>query len=220
MERCKGGPVNTRKCFSILAACLFSAAMHPVYAQCNTVDAVTTASFRITGGEACSTYANLSWTFSKRNGTMTIQWGTSTNYDSSKSVYTSNPIKLTGLKPDTKYFYHVYGVYQNKTHQYTTSSFTTSPGPVTTGTRVTGPAGTANKGSLTVGSTRISFPMSTDQPIEGALYSAAGVRIMRFSFPTAGTNSIRNPTPGMASGVYLLQIRNRHQSHVYTINLH
>ena len=97
-----------------------------LFAQCNTIDAITTASFSITGGEACSTYANLNWTFRRRNGELTIEWGASTSYGTSKSVYSSNPVNLPNLTPNTTYYYHVWGVYRNITHEYTKTSFTTS----------------------------------------------------------------------------------------------
>ena len=100
--------------------------VHGAFSQCNSVDAITTASFSITGGEACSTYANLKWSFRRSNGTMTIEWGTSTAYGTSKSVYSANPVNLTNLQPNTQYFYHVFGIYQGRTYQYSTSSFTTA----------------------------------------------------------------------------------------------
>jgi len=111
---------------SIIAMGIVVACAQVIMAQCNTVDAVTTASFKITGGQACSTSATLNWSFNQNNGTMTIRWGTSTSYGSQKSVYTANPISITGLTKKTKYFYAVDGLFENITHTYTRSSFTTS----------------------------------------------------------------------------------------------
>ncbi|MCW8966285.1 MAG: hypothetical protein OQK82_06335 [Candidatus Pacearchaeota archaeon] len=99
------------------------------YSQdCNDIDAVTTASFKITGGQACSDYANLDWTYRRSNGEMNIEWGTSQAYGSQKSVYESKPIRLTGLTPNTTYYYHVWGIWRNSTYEYTKSSFTTAGG--------------------------------------------------------------------------------------------
>jgi hypothetical protein len=115
------------------AAIIISGFYGIVFSQnCNTIDAVTSASFRITGGEACQDYANLSWAFRRSNGEMNIEWGTSESYGSQKSVYESNPINLTGLAPNTTYYYHVWGEYSKsgtpRTYEYTKSSFTTSGG--------------------------------------------------------------------------------------------
>jgi len=99
-------------------------------AQCTTINAVTSASFKITGGQACSTYANLTWTFTKRNGEMTIEWGPTTTYGTKKSLYPSSPVNLPNLTPNTTYYYHVWGFYENRTYEYTKSTFTTAAGAV------------------------------------------------------------------------------------------
>ncbi|MBN1603698.1 MAG: hypothetical protein JW915_18950 [Chitinispirillaceae bacterium] len=114
--------------FSLLIFILFLSTRSN--AQCNTIDAITAASFRITGGEACSTHANLKWSYKENNGTMTIEWGTSTSYGNSKSVYSSNPVKLTGLNPSTTYYYNVTGLWKGRTYPYTRSTFKTSSGSV------------------------------------------------------------------------------------------
>lgn len=101
--------------------------------DCNEIDGYTSASFRITGGEACPDYANLNWSYKRTNGKMTIEWGTSESYGSQKSVYDSKPIHLTGLAPNTTYYYHVWGEYSKigppKTYEYGTGTFTTGGTP-------------------------------------------------------------------------------------------
>ena len=111
--------------FFILVICCFS---KNISSQCNDVDALTSASFRITGGEACSTSISLDWTYRRDNGEMTIEWGTSTQYGDSKSIYSQNPINITNLTPNTEYFFHTYGYYRNRTYEYYTFSVTTAAG--------------------------------------------------------------------------------------------
>lgn len=102
------------------------------FSQCNSIDiidVVTRASLKITGGEACSTYANIDWDFRRSNGTMTIEWGTSTAYGASKDLYSAKPITLPNLEPNTQYFYNIFGTYHGSTYQYTDTalaSFTTA----------------------------------------------------------------------------------------------
>ena len=98
------------------------------FSQCNNVDALTSASFRITGGEACSTSVNLDWSYRRSNGEMTIEWGTSVQYGNSKSIYSANPINISDLTPNTEYFFHTYGFYHNRTYEYYTFSITTAAG--------------------------------------------------------------------------------------------
>ncbi|MBN1758552.1 MAG: hypothetical protein JW863_09555 [Chitinispirillaceae bacterium] len=139
------------------------------FSQCNPVDAITTASFSITGGEACSTYANLRWTYRRNNGTMTIEWGTSTSYGTSKSVYAANPINIPNLTPNTEYFYHVYGIWQGRTYEYSKTSFTTAAaGPANRAPEITSTASVA----CTTGQTHTYTVTATDPDNDEVTFSA------------------------------------------------
>jgi hypothetical protein len=142
-------------------------------AQCNTVDAVTTASFKITGGQACSTFADLNWTFTRSNGTMTIRWGTSTSYGSQKSVYSAKPVKLTGLTPSTTYYYAVDGSYEGRSYQYTRSSFKTSAGATAANKApvITSAASVA----CTTGTTKTYTVTATDADNDPVTFTASGL---------------------------------------------
>ena len=159
-----------KQCLVLIAATI-AVLTTEAFPQCSPIDAITTASFSITGGEACSTYANLDWRFRRSNGTMTIEWGTSTAYGTSKSVYSANPVSIPNLQPNTQYFYHVYGVYEGRTHQYTTSSFTTAANtPVNNPPEIT----SASAVSCTTGTTVIYSITASDPDNDPVNFSVNG----------------------------------------------
>jgi len=164
------------------------------YAQCNVIDAVTSASFRITGGEACSTYANLKWSYKEKNGEMTIKWGTSTSYGSSKSVYSSNPVKLTGLTPNTTYHYNVTGLWKGRTYQYTKSSFKTSgsSAPVNNPPEIT----SASAVTCTTGKVLTYKISATDKDNDPITYSLSSTRPgwVEFSSPVLTLKPVTGST--------------------------
>jgi hypothetical protein len=184
-------------------------------AQCNTIDAITTASFKISGGQACSTFANMNWSFKRNNGTMTIQWGTSTSYGSSKSVYASNPINLTGLVPNTTYYYNVTGFYNNKNYQYSKSSFKTS-GAKPTSVLINGSKKEAV--NLIIGSVPLSVVIGSDQMIQLSFYSLNGTKIFTDNLKYRGADlNANNLSQNIAPGVYLLQVSNTIHSSLHQI---
>jgi hypothetical protein len=171
----------TRQGCGLIVGLIVAVCTRTIMAQCNTIDAVTTASFKITGGQACTNYANLNWTFNESNGTMIVKWGTSTSYGTQKSVYSSNPINITGLTPSTKYYYAVDGVFEGKSYQYTRSSFSTSGGtqnhpPVFT---------SATSVACTTGTTKTYTVAATDADNDPVTYTAGGLpNWISFASPT------------------------------------
>jgi hypothetical protein len=184
-------------------------------AQCNTIDAITTASFKISGGQACSTFAKMNWSFRRSNGKMTIKWGTSTSYDSSKSVYDSNPINLTGLTPNTTYYYNVTGFYDNKNYQYSKSSFKTS------GTKPTSVLVNGSKKetvNLMIGNEHHSVAIDPDRMLQLSFYSLTGTKIVTENLKYSGADLNANSlTKHIAPGVYLLKISNKIHASVHQI---
>ncbi len=164
------------------------------FSQCNTVDAITTASFKINGGEACSTYANLNWQFRRSNGSMTIEWGTSTSYGTSKNLYSGNPVNIPNLTPNTEYFYHVFGNYKGRNYDYSRSSFTTAAGapppnkpPVIT---------SATAFSCTTGTTTTYTVAASDPDNDQITLSVSGQpNWITFASPTLTFNPVVGSTP-------------------------
>jgi large repetitive protein len=164
------------------------------FSQCNAVDAVTTASLKITGGEACSTYANLDWQFRRTNGTMTIEWGTTTSYGTSKSLYSANPVNIPNLTPNTEYFYHVFGNYQGRNHDYSRSSFTTaaSAPPPNKPPVITSPAAF----SCTTGTTTTYAVVASDPDNDQITLSVSGQpNWATFASPTLTFNPVAGSAP-------------------------
>ena len=171
------GSLLSALCFSVLY-------VQGISAECNTIDAVTAASFRITGGEACSTYADLNWTFTRKNGEMTIEWGTSTSYGAQKSIYPNPPVNIPNLTSNTTYYYHVWGFYQNRTYEYVKSSFKT-PAP---GTSAALKSPAARTFTLRIGNTRLMLPFEPEEAAGISVYSLTGSRIVHRTVPTGDMN--------------------------------
>lgn len=142
-----------------LMLCNFS---ETVFSQeCNDIDGLSSASgkFTITKGEACESSATLDYSYRYNNGTLTIEWGTSSNYGNQKSVYESNPIRLEGLEPNTTYLYTIWGNWRGQDYQYGQSSFSTSGPPPNESPTIT----SDNAVSCTTG-TSITYTISAEDP--------------------------------------------------------
>jgi hypothetical protein len=201
----------TRQGCGLIAGLIVAVCTRTIMAQCNTIDAVTTASFKITGGQACSTFTKLNWTFSKSNGTLIIKWGTSTSYGTQKSVYASNPISITDLTPGTMYYYAVDGTYQGKTHQYTRSSFTTSgSGTVGVANRATDENGIA---TIKLGNIDFAVPAKDGETVAIELFALNGTAIGgRYLVSIKGRSRETGPLWNMSPGIYLARISWRNGS--------
>jgi hypothetical protein len=195
----------TRRGCGLIVGLIVAVCTRTIMAQCNTVDAVTTASFKITGGQACSTFTKLNWTFSKSNGTLIIKWGTSTSYGTQKSVYASNPINITDLTTSTKYYYAVDGTFAGQTHQYTRSSFTTSSsGTVAVADRVAGENGIA---TIKLGNIDFSVRAKEGETVAIELFSLDGTAIGgRYPFSIKGGSGEIGALWNMSPGIYLARV--------------
>ncbi|MGB7569764.1 MAG: fibronectin type III domain-containing protein [Chitinivibrionales bacterium] len=175
---------------------------------CNTIDAVTTASFKITGGQACATTASLNWSFTENNGTLTIRWGTTTSYGNSGNVYSAKPYVIKNLTPNTTYYYAVDAVWQGSSnYHYTRSSFKTASGTMTNQPPVI--TGANNRQfQFTFGNVPVAVPCKAGQSISISIFSLSGARVFDRSITPgtgdkSGTISFKNAQPG----VYLVKVR-------------
>ena len=174
---------------------------------CNPVDAKTSASFRITGGQACATTASLNWKYTENNGTLTIRWGTSTAYGFSKSVYTSNPIQLTNLKPGTTYYYAVDATWKGSSnYHYVRWKFTTAGG--TTANSYVCQERDREQFVITLGNTPHVFPINGKNGISIALYTPNGSKVFSRTLQSGrlGKNNVET-IKNIMPGIYMLKAK-------------
>ena len=181
-------------------------------AQCNKIDALTTASFQINGGEACSTSAKFDWSFTRSNGEITFDYGTTNSYGT-KKAFTPNagnkPLTISPLTPNTTYYYRVIGVYTSKNvnKEYYKSTFKTAASGVTS---VGAPANGATampSFTLSIGDTRVTLAAVNGDAVKVALYSLDGSVVMTRIVMAGADRSVRFGRAGVTPGCYLLQVR-------------
>jgi hypothetical protein len=109
---------------------------------CQTIDAITKSTLSLLAtSQVCETAATLNWKYNKTNGSRTLSYGKTDSYGTSGGNVTSgSPTKLTGLTPNTTYYFKVDNIYQG-TNRYTLSgTFKTSTGAsVVTAPTITSP---------------------------------------------------------------------------------
>lgn len=149
--------------------------------QCLGVDAITKSTLSLLAtSQACETAATLNWKYSKTGGSRPFSYGKTTSYGTpGGNVSSSTPTKLTGLTPNTKYYFKVDNIYQNATKYTLTDTFRTQP----SGTAVlSGDLNRATTGKqlvVNIGSTPIYITFSNEKTITVSLFSLNGSLTMK-----------------------------------------
>ncbi|HEX2958222.1 MAG TPA: T9SS type A sorting domain-containing protein [Chitinispirillaceae bacterium] len=197
--------------FAAVTALMLS---HPISAQqkCQNLDAITTASLELTNqSKICETTADFYFTYNETNGSRIFSYGTTTEYGSNGGDIAGNSrsktINLTGLQPDTKYYFKVVGEYKTRTRYTMTGTFTTQ----TSGSAVFNDQTDSRQITLiSIGNNSISVPQSNDKVLTVELYSIDGKQIMKHKLTVGSLSAFVPLQLTNGTGTYLCRITGPH----------
>jgi hypothetical protein len=155
---------------------------------CNPIDIMTSPTKKFStqsGSQYCATYATIIWKDGETSGTRRIDYGTSTSYGKSATLTGSNgTATLSGLTPNTAYYWRVYRYYQGETVTTPAGSFTTTGGVSVNKFQI----GSAHMLTLMIGKNPISLPFIEKNTLTLSIISLDGSVIMNKILPISGSD--------------------------------
>ena len=160
-----------------------------IFAQeiCNPIDVMTSPTKKfstLSGSQYCATYATVVWKDGETGGTRRIDYGTSTSYGKSVTLSgSSGTATLSGLTPNTAYYWRVYRYYQGETVTTPAGSFTTT-GSVSIDKF---PIIAGHMRTLMIGQNTVSLPFLNKNSITLSIISLDGSVVMKKNLPISSS---------------------------------
>jgi len=185
---------------SFLSLCILSIS-GTLFGQetCNAIDVMTSPSKKfstLAGSQYCATSAKIVWKDGETSGTRRIDYGKSTSYGQTINLAgPSGTATMSGLTPNTVYYWRVYRYYQGTTITTPAGSFTTTGGAVVLPPVITSAAAI----TCTTGVSKTYTATATDPAgkavtftynILPAWMSASGA-VLTMNAPSAGNATVR-----------------------------